>query len=219
MLSFDNISLTIDDKTFIQPVSGEILANQLIVLTGNSGSGKSLLLRLFSSLLQPSTGQIFWQKQTISQLSPTLWRQQIAFVQQHSELIDGTVLDNLALPFSLKYYQNQHFNPDFHYPLLAQLGKSPDFLHQASQNLSGGERQIVNLLRYLQLQPKLLLLDEPTSALDSDTAKQFVALLINWQQSSQNSIVWISHDSLQINALISHGAIHWQMTNGQLSCF
>lgn len=219
MLAFDNLSLTIDNKPLIYPVSGEILDNQLIVLTGSSGSGKSLLLRLFSSLLPPTTGQLLWQGQTLSHISPALWRHHVAFVQQHSELIDGLVYDNLALPFSLKFYQYQQFNPKFHYPLLASLGKNPDFLQKSSQDLSGGERQIVNLLRYLQLQPKLLLLDEPTSALDSQTAKNVVDLLIHWQSIHQSSMVWISHDILQINMLRSHGATHWQMCDGLLSCY
>lgn len=219
MLLFDNISLKIDDKTLIYPTSGEVLANKLIVLTGSSGSGKSLLLRLFSSLLAPTTGQILWQNQPLSQITPSRWRSEIGFIQQHSELIDGTVLDNLALPFSLNFYKNQKFNMDFHIPLLEKLGKSTSFLQQASHNLSGGERQIVNLLRCLQLQPKLLLLDEPTSALDSHRATQVVNILIKWQQHSQHSIIWISHDTAQIEQLLANNAQHWQMDNGRLSCF
>ena len=223
MLTFNNLSLVLpNQKTAIYPTTGQILPNQFIVLTGSSGSGKSLLLRLFSSLLAPTTGTITWQNQTLDNLTPSIWRSHIGFVQQHSELIDDTVQNNLALPHHFNFYKNQTFNPKFHLDYLQQLNKPADFLQKNSQELSGGERQIVNLLRCLQLNPQLLLLDEPTSALDPVSAVLVENLLLKWQHSNPTtmprSVLWISHDPMQLQRLREQGASHWTMDNGVLLC-
>lgn len=222
MLNFQQISLVIGDKNLLQNCTATIKSGELIVLTGSSGSGKSLLLRILAGLITPTTGQLFWQtadnqEQNFSDIPPPIWRATIGFIQQTPELIDGTVLQNLQLPYTFKFYQNQKFNPNWHLARLTNLGKTHDFLQKSSATLSGGEKQLVNILRCLQLNPRLLLLDEPTSALDSHSRDLVENLVLNWQQKNPHrAMIWISHDSEQQQRFITHGATHWVMANGIL---
>lgn len=216
MLSFHNLSLSLDGKPIIHHASGQILANQIIVLTGASGSGKSLLLKILSSLIAPSFGDLGWCNQRLGDITPFDWRKHIAFVGQHSELIAGDVLYNLQLPFGFKHHQTRSFQQDFHLECLQKLHKSADFLVQDVYQLSGGELQMVNILRHLQLMPSVLLLDEPTAALDEMSVVRMEQLLVNWQKHTQNSLVWVSHSPEQWQRLRDVGAVHWQMTDGVL---
>ncbi|MDN5664840.1 MAG: ATP-binding cassette domain-containing protein [Psychrobacter sp.] len=211
-------------KRLIQHASGTLLAGQLTVLTGTSGSGKSVLLRVLTGLLPISAGTVrlrptheppharFWG---IQDISPTKWRAQVALLAQHPQLIEGSVLDNLQLPFQLRAHQHLCFDSDWHTAQLAYLGRGGDFLHKDAYHLSGGERQLVNTLRLLQLEPRVLLLDEPTAALDVDTAAQLVALLADWvQKSKQRTVLWVTHDTQDILPLADQ---HWHMQAGVLT--
>ncbi len=216
MLTFHNLSLSLDDKPIIRHASGQILANQIIVLTGASGSGKSLLLKILSSLITPSSGELSLHNQRLGDVSAIEWRKHIAFVSQHSELVAGDVLYNLQLPFGFKHHQARTFCQDFHLECLQKLHKSADFLRQDIYQLSGGERQMVNILRHLQLMPSVLLLDEPTAALDETSVVRMEQLLMDWQRRTQNSLLWVSHSREQCQRLLALGATHWRMAEGVL---
>ena len=218
MLQFDQLSYQIDNRTLVNHVSGEIHDHDFIVITGQSGSGKSLLLKLLSSLLPMSAGHITLNGKNLTDLTPAIWRSQVAYIAQLSEMIEGSVLDNLALPFSFALYKDKKLDVSWHEQHLVNLGKSPQFLQQDSRSLSGGEKQLVNLLRTLQLHPTILLLDEPTASLDTTTTHQVETLINHWYQSTPNaSVVWISHEPTQIQRLLAIGTSHWTMANGQLS--
>lgn len=217
MLCFQGLGF-VDNATqqlLIDGVSGQIHPRDFILLTGQSGSGKSLLLQLLASLLRPSYGKLTWQGQTLQAVTPAHWRAQIAYVAQAGEMIDGTVLDNLRLPLTFGWYRNRKFDLDWQVAQLTQLGKTTDFLQKDSQHLSGGEKLVVNLLRTLQLRPKVLLLDEPTAALDDALTHQVEALVHHWHQAQSDAgIVWISHKPTQIQRLQGLASQHWHMQQG-----
>ena len=97
---------------------------------------------------------------------------------------------------------------------LASVGKQAPFLDQQHAELSGGESQIVALLRAMQLKPNVLLLDEPTSALDADTSRKVETLLIDWVQATNDrSFIWVTHDTQQAQR-VSNRTL--RMVDGQL---
>ncbi len=214
--------LSIHDRTLISGASGTLLSGQVTVLTGASGSGKSVLLRVLAGLLPMSSGTVRLDDGTSSNVyhdihktAPVLWRKQVALLAQHPQLLDGSVLENLQMPYQLHAHQSQTFDRDWHVAQLEHLDRSAGFLQQDAKHLSGGERQLVNTLRLLQLSPKVLLLDEPTAALDIDTSAQLVNLLINWLHAdAQRTLLWVTHDTKDIMPLANR---HWHMQAGVLT--
>ncbi|MFP3455104.1 ATP-binding cassette domain-containing protein [Psychrobacter sp. SIMBA_152] len=214
--------LSIHDRTLISGASGTLLSGQVTVLTGASGSGKSVLLRVLAGLLPMSGGTVRLDDGTssnvyhdIHETAPVLWRKQVALLAQHPQLLDGSVLENLQMPYQLHAHQSQTFDRDWHIAQLEHLDRSANFLQQDAKHLSGGERQLVNTLRLLQLSPQVLLLDEPTAALDMDTSAQLVNLLISWLHAdAQRTLLWVTHDTKDIMPLANR---HWHMQAGVLT--
>ncbi len=211
------------DRTLISGASGTLLSGQVTVLTGASGSGKSVLLRILAGLLPMSSGTVRLRNDgklssdyyDIHKTAPVLWRQQVALLAQHPQLLDGSVLENLQMPYQLHAHQSQTFDRDWHIAQLEHLDRSADFLQQDAKHLSGGERQLVNTLRLLQFNPQVLLLDEPTAALDMGTSAQLVNLLINWLHvDAQRTLLWVTHDTKDIMPLANR---HWHMQAGVLT--
>lgn len=209
-----------DEQVLIKAASGQLSQGQLTVLTGASGSGKSVLLRVLAGLSPLTTGNIWLnvdknQQQNIHETSAIEWRTQVALLAQHPQLIEGSVLDNLQLPYSLHANQHSSFNIDWHIKQLGFLQRSQAFLQQSAAHLSGGERQLVNTLRLLQLQPQVLLLDEPTAALDADTANNLIQLLMHWLQAEPHrAMLWVTHDTQTILPFANE---HWNMQAGTLN--
>ena len=165
--SLNDISLSVDSSDFI-------------TVAGSSGSGKTTLLRQLKPELWPvgkRTGQILFEGQDITKLSASSSAQNIGMVFQNPD--DQLVMDNVIqeLAFSL---ENVGIATDDIQKRIAELVSFlglQDILYEDVQNLSGGQKQLVNLAAVLILRPKLLLLDEPTAQLDPIATKEFVSLL------------------------------------------
>lgn len=168
---------------------GESLAVQ-----GASGSGKTVLLRALAGLEPVTEGEVLLQGVPISSGSMTEYRAGVLYLAQTPPIAEGTVLDNLRLPFRLKVHAAKAFPRDAVEEYLRQLRRPDSFLSQDALELSGGERQIVALVRALLVEPKILLLDEPTSSLDEATASQVEELIAGWLQAArERAVIWTSH--------------------------
>jgi putative ABC transport system ATP-binding protein len=107
---------------------------------------------------------------------------------------------NLRYPFSLGLNHGRSFDKNRILDLLESVGRAPTFVEKSSRDLSGGEVQIVALLRALQFDPSILLLDEPTASLDETTARAIEELLRRWllEAPADRAFLWVSHDSDQV---------------------
>lgn len=204
------------NRLLLDKISLTLNAGQKVVLTGRSGSGKSLLLQALNDLLPLSDEQlnkIMLNNKAILHYPPTHYRAKVILFHQTPNLIDGTVLDNLQLPFSFRHHQNSQFNQQWHLEKLKYLGKTESFLYQSITDLSGGERQIVAFLQSLQLNPSIALFDEITAALDDETAACLMDLVLEWHDDNK-AFIWITHNPSEQEKL---KATIWQMENGRLS--
>lgn len=173
--------------------SGAVPENGVLVVRGPSGAGKSTLLRALARLRPILHGRVWLQGREMREVPPTLWRRRVHYVAQQPVAFDGTVLDNLLLPYRLRIFRDE---PAPQRPALVaaleELGlPDPD---QDARTLSGGELARVALLRAVLARPSVLLLDEPTASLDAANRQRVVSLLRRWVTAEPGrGLVLVSH--------------------------
>jgi putative ABC transport system ATP-binding protein len=204
------------ERRLLENISLTLHSGDRAAVAGPSGSGKTLLLRALALLDKIDGGQILWRGQPIRNQDIPGFRCRAIYFHQRPSLLAETVDAALRRPFSLAIHRRQKFNKSWIIERLASLGRDEKFLEQKVANLSGGEMQIVALLRALQLGPNVLLLDEPTSALDPQTAAAVEQWLSAWidQSPDNRAMIWVTHDINQANR-VANRTLH--MENGQLS--
>jgi len=181
----------------LQPTDFRLRSADRVSITGASGSGKSVFLRTLALLEAPTSGEVLWKNQPVDALHIPAYRSRVSYLAQRPALMEGSVEDNLRFPYSLKVFQHLVFNREAVQTLLGHAGKTTDFLAKNAGDLSGGESQIVALIRTLQLGPEVLLLDEPTAALDPTSAGEVEALISAWSSASARAYIWVTHDLAQ----------------------
>ena len=165
------------------------------VITGPSGAGKTTLLRLFNRLADPGSGQIIFDGKDIRDYPILDLRLRIGWVPQIPVRFEGTVDDNLRIPFKVtkdRGYDEKDIAQRIDDVKSLGLLPSTLFLRDA-EDLSVGEAQRLNLLRALVLKPDILLLDEPTSALDSEGAEALLEQILRVRNERQLTAVMVSH--------------------------
>jgi len=178
----------------LRGVNFELYPKELVVLLGASGSGKSTLLNILGGLDLPTSGQILYNQQDLSQASEhelTLFRRKhVGFVFQFYNLIPSlTAYENVALVTEI--------SPNPIAPEAAlELVKLGDRMHHFPAQLSGGEQQRVAIARAIAKQPDILLCDEPTGALDRKTGILVLEAIENINQQLGTTIAVITHNSV-----------------------
>ena len=165
-----------------------------LVLKGPSGSGKSLLLRSLVFLDPIRSGEVWFQNQKVKLEEIPNYRSRVVYLGQKPSLIEGSVEDNLKFAFQLKTHQNKKYDRNSVLKIVNTFNFEESFLNQSAKFLSGGESQIVALVRALILDPQILLLDEPTASLDTNRSEVFERLIIQWVEESQDrAFIWVTH--------------------------
>lgn len=168
--------------------------NEKLALIGPSGIGKSRLLKSLSGLDDASIQQNAAKNSILSfQEAPGA----VAYIHQRAHFIPGTVEDNLKWPYQFKQHHSEKYNRDQIIQWIKELGLPESILSKSATTLSGGEGQILHLLRSLQFHPRILFLDEPTSSLDPQRALLVESFLNSWIQKHQAQMVLISHNEEQ----------------------
>jgi putative ABC transport system ATP-binding protein len=193
----------------------ELHAGDRLAIVGPSGAGKTVLLRALAMLDPIEEGTIHLRGRAIPREAVPIYRSEVVYLHQRPALLDGSVATNLEHPYSLKVHRTKRFDRDRIIDLLGGLGRDEGFLDKSSRDLSGGEAQIVALLRAIQLHPTVLLLYEPTASLDHGAAWAIEDLIGRWLEagSEDRAVVWISHDRTQAQRVSTRSLT---MQSGQL---
>lgn len=201
LLALQSVSFGYGDGQSRIPVLDDVNfcveSGQRLALVGRSGSGKSTLMNILAGLLIPERGSVIWQGIDITGLNDAkrvaLRRQTIGVVYQfHHLLPEFSAEENVALPAILGG-QTVATSTQLARQLLDQVGLGHRFDHRPGE-LSGGERQRVAIARALAGHPTVLLMDEPTGNLDETTADQVLAMLLDLSETTQTSLVIVTHD-------------------------
>jgi putative ABC transport system ATP-binding protein len=175
-------------------------------ISGPSGSGKTLLLRALAMLDPLDRGEIRFEGRPIVREAIPEYRCTVVYLHQRPALLARRVEGALKRPFELNVHRDRLFPRARIVQLLDQLGRAESFLDKPVAELSGGESQLVALLRAVQLDPKVLLLDEPTAALDPEATAAVETLVNGWLAEAPDvrSIVWVTHNAEQAARMGGH---------------
>lgn len=196
LLELKDVSLTIDDKQIIKNLNLKIKQNDYLTITGPSGSGKSTTLKLIADLISPTSGNIYFKGKDINKYRPEDYRKQVSYCFQQPVLFGKTVKDNLEFPFTVR---NQPFDQERAIKALKQVLLDEDYLNKGIDQLSGGEKQRVALIRNVLFKPEVLLLDEITTGLD-ENSKNIVHEFINNIYQQDTTIIQVTHDNEELNS-------------------
>ena len=174
-------------RSLLSEVSLAVAPGQRVAVVGATGSGKSLLLRSLALLDPVDAGEVRFRGRPVAAAEVPGFRRQVIYLHQRPALIEGTVEENLRRALQLKVHQPRSFDLDRAGRWLSQLGRPLSFLQHSIADLSGGEAQMVALLRAIQLDPAMLLLDEPTAALDADSGRAVEQLVETWHGEQRDS--------------------------------
>lgn len=181
----------------VREVSFSLYSGEILGIGGESGCGKSTLGKLLMSLIEPTSGEIFFDGQELGKQTSQKWRRHIQMIFQHPAASLNprmTVKELVAEPLIIHDLVPKLSRINYVKELLTQVDLSEEHLSRRPSELSGGQKQRVAIARALAANPRLLICDEPFSALDAHLQMQILALLTHLHQERNLSYIVISHD-------------------------
>jgi ABC-type bacteriocin/lantibiotic exporter with double-glycine peptidase domain len=171
--------------------------NKIIGITGLSGKGKSTFMKLIIKMYKPSNGVIKIDGVDIQDIDTTYLRQNITYVNQNSKMFDKNILNNILYGCTETDACHGHLKEILKYDKIKELYKNIDLYgdeyKSANERLSGGQRQIINIIGGLVNPSKILILDEPTNGLDPELKQELLSLIKDFK-SYKTCIMIITHD-------------------------
>jgi ABC-type bacteriocin/lantibiotic exporter with double-glycine peptidase domain len=206
-IELKKVSYSVNNKTILQHIDLKIPYRQSLIIMGEIGSGKSTLMKLLCGYFYPTQGQILYDTINIKDIDIEYLRKNITMMHQSITLFKRSVLNNLF--YGMSIHKDDQLKKLTSLPIYKNIQSF--ILNNDATTLSGGQKQIVLLLRCYYRQPKILILDEPTANIDSNTKKIIISIIQLLKKSM--TIICVSHDP-EIFSLFDQ---QYLMKNGSLS--
>lgn len=193
MIEIKNLIKKYEDLWVLKNIDLTINDGERVVIVGESGTGKSTLLRCINYLEKPTSGTITYDGKLITSKNLREYRQKVGMVFQNNNLFDNlTVLENIILA-----------------PVKLNKGKTSEIIKEADDllkkldmydkrdvypsSLSGGQKQRIAIIRTLMMKPKVILFDEPTSALDPTKVSEVQELMLKLSREGITLVI-VTHE-------------------------
>jgi ABC-type iron transport system FetAB ATPase subunit len=180
----------------VEPINLTVARGECVGLSGDSGSGKTRLLRAIADM-DEHDGQVYEDDVAQDEVRAHEWRRRVALLPAESQWWFDTV--------------EEHFSA--HDEHIRALGFNPDVMRWHVSRCSSGEKQRLSVLRLLSNCPRVLLLDEPTANLDENNAARVEDLVKEYLASHNAIAIWVSHDESQLRRVAQK---QYHLSDGQL---
>lgn len=195
-ITIKDLSYSFEKRELFSNINLHIPLGQKLLVVGQIGSGKSTLLRLLMKYAEPHRGEIFINNIPYSKIQPSEIRRFIGYIPQNPILFNRTIYENIV--YGMPHISKQHVRT-----LISDLGlddvfsRMPDgidsIVGKYGSKVSGGQRQIIWLVRTIIQDPDIILMDEPTSSIDEKT-KEIVHRLCTILM-KQKTVIMVTHDA------------------------
>jgi cell division transport system ATP-binding protein len=196
MIEVNNLSISyLQNYYILENISLNIKKGSFNVFIGETGIGKTTLLKLISGLIKPNKGEIIIGDQSLNKLSQpylSIFRRGIGLILEDFPLLeDYTVYENLSLPLKISNFSKKNINKKINYflKIFNMTGK----INRLPIQLSQGENQKIRIIRAIINNPFLLLADEPFSNIDKDESIKIIKILQSLQTNGLTLLI-TSHE-------------------------
>src|ERR1700688_1363504 len=195
VLSLEDVSIGFDKGSVLDGLSFSVAPGETKILIGESGSGKTLILKLAAGLIQPDSGTVQMLGHDLGRMSEKellAFRRNIGFVFQEGALFDSlTVAENVAYCLREEHVNEDEIEPRVRESL--RFVEMDDTLEKLPSELSGGMRRRVSIARALVSRPPVVLYDSPTAGLDPVTSQTIITLILRLRDLQGVTSLLVTH--------------------------
>jgi phospholipid/cholesterol/gamma-HCH transport system ATP-binding protein len=198
LLETKDLHVTFGKQPVLRNLNLSVMPGQTLAVIGESGCGKTVLLKTLIGLVKPTKGHVTFDGRDFSTLTEkelTLERIRFGFVFQQAALFDSmTIEQNVAFPLRQHTQKTKNEVRDIVHARLAEVGLPETILFKKPAELSGGMRKRVGLARALALNPQVILYDEPTTGLDPIMSDIINELMLRAGKRNPVTSIIVTHD-------------------------
>lgn len=195
IFNVQDLSYQVGETKILKNINLDIEKGAYLTVVGPSGSGKSTFMRILASMISPTSGQVLFNGQPLNKFEPTEYRQKVSYAFQQPTLFGKTVRENLVFPFEVR---KQELDESKMIANLEMVNLNETYLDKSVNDVSGGEKQRIALIRNLIFPPEVLITDEVTAGLDAEN-KNIVHRMLNEFNQRGLTILRVTHDETEID--------------------